>query len=62
MYQQGINLAKWIENSLIRRATKPLDTILERIKNFIGNVKHQIWDLGKVCGTCVLLDLVKRKT
>ena len=31
----GINLAKWIENSLIRRATKPLDGILERIKNFI---------------------------
>ena len=34
----GINLAKWIENSLIRRATKPLDGILERIKNFILNI------------------------
>jgi len=36
----GINLAKWIENSLIRRATKPLDGILMRIKNFILNIKE----------------------
>ena len=34
----GINLAKWIEKSLIRRAFKPLEGLLTRIKNFILNI------------------------
>ena len=31
----GINLAKWIEKSLITRAFKPLEGLLTRIRNFI---------------------------
>ena len=41
----GINLAKWIENSLIRRATKPLDSILTSIRNFILGFKEKFEEL-----------------
>ena len=47
----GINLAKWIENSLIRRATKPLDGILTSIKNFILSVRNVFEKIGEAIGS-----------
>ena len=47
----GINLAKWIEKSLITRAFKPFEGLLTRIKNFILSVRNVFEKIGDAIGS-----------
>ena len=49
----GINLAKWIEKSLITRAFKPLEGLLTRIKNFILSVGNVIKQVGEAASEAI---------